>query len=434
MVRPNTSDLIAQHRYSSVAILLHWLLALTLAFQTALGFAMPKDESGFAAYQLHKSVGIVILLLTLLRLAWRLGHRPPPAVESGFTSFLAKAVHTGFYVVLILAPLTGWALVSTAEMQVPTVLFGTVPWPHMPLPSSIYETTEEAHEMLSWVGIGLFVLHVTGALRHQLLMRDRLLERMAPAGSAALVGVLSALLLAIFAATLFLASSSGPAVEAQEKGLASFNQPDLEEYGVLTEEGPPEPESEDTPEPQIAEPAEETESTAAQVLQPDPPSGWTIRPGGRLGFSVRSGDDVVRGSFAEWGGTIRMDPENPEDADIHISVDLGSASVGDTTMDGMLQGAEFFAASANPTATWRAASIRRTGPGSYSAQGTLSLKGTSRSVPLTFTLSGEGLRRRVRGNATVDRTAFGIGISDSGQSLGQAVSLDFAFDAVGRKP
>ncbi len=115
-----------QQRYSGGAILLHWLIALALAGQMALGFAMPKDASGFELYQLHKSIGIAILVLSVLRLGWRWrmgGNRPPPS-ERGFTGWLASAVHVGFYVVMIALPLTGWALVSTAEIKVPTVLFG----------------------------------------------------------------------------------------------------------------------------------------------------------------------------------------------------------------------------------------------------------------------------------------------------------------------
>ena len=115
------TSLSAQRRYSSAAIVLHWLLALALVCQLALGFMMPKDESGFAAYQLHKSIGIAILLLTLARLAWRLVRRPPPPLERGLGGVLATAVHWGFYAVLILGPLTGWLVVSTAPVQVPTV-------------------------------------------------------------------------------------------------------------------------------------------------------------------------------------------------------------------------------------------------------------------------------------------------------------------------
>src|SRR6478609_6058634 len=102
-----------QARYSTGAIVLHWLIALALAFQLALGFAMPHDERGFALFQLHKSVGVTILVLTVLRLAWRLTHRPPAPVEGGFQGVLAKAVHTLLYAFMIIAPLTGWAMVST---------------------------------------------------------------------------------------------------------------------------------------------------------------------------------------------------------------------------------------------------------------------------------------------------------------------------------
>ena len=68
------------------------------------------------------------------------------------------------------------------------------------------------------------------------------------------------------------------------------------------------------------------------------------------------------------------------------------------------------------------------------ANGTLSLKGTSRPQALTFTLSGEGLRRRVEGRASIDRAAFGVGTGESAAGLGTSVSLNFAFDAVGREP
>ena len=100
----------------------------------------------------------------------------------------------------------------------------------------------------------------------------------------------------------------------------------------------------------------------------------------------------------------------------------------------MLQGPDFFGASANPTATWRSTSVRSTGPNRYSANGTLSLKGASRPQALTFTLSGEGLRRRVEGRASIDRAAFGVGTGESAAGLGTSVSLNFAFDAVGREP
>ncbi|MEO6388473.1 MAG: YceI family protein, partial [Croceibacterium sp.] len=124
----------------------------------------------------------------------------------------------------------------------------------------------------------------------------------------------------------------------------------------------------------------------------------------------------------------------PESADIRMTVKLASAAIGDATQDDMLQGAEFFASGANPTATWRSTSVRRTGPNRYSANGTLSLKGASKSQPLSFTLSGKDLKRHVEGSATINRSAYGVGTGEAGAGLGGTVSLNFAFDAVGRAP
>ena len=108
-------------RYSRTAIFLHWTIAFALAFQLALGWRLediPKGPGLFAAYQLHKSVGITILVLTLARIAIRI-MRPRPALmaDSVWAERLARAVHWLFYGVLLFGPLTGWIIVSTAEDQ-----------------------------------------------------------------------------------------------------------------------------------------------------------------------------------------------------------------------------------------------------------------------------------------------------------------------------
>ena len=378
---------------------------------------MPDDERGFALFQLHKSVGVTILLLTLARLAWRLTHRPPPAVEGGIQGFLAKAVHTLLYAFMLAAPLTGWIVVSTSRIQVPTLLFGVVPWPHLPISRAVHEIAEEGHELLAWVGIALVLLHVAGALRHQWLLKDGLLRRMAPGGKAWPAYALLALVVAVYVGTGMKISSdvvaSGGYDRAEPASAAPARVP-------LTAE----------PTATATEAAEEEE----EAEEAGPPPTWTVQPGGRLGFTVTSGEDSYNGSFGDWSGTIAFDPDNPETADIRITIDLASATVGDATMDGMLTGAEFLAASANPTATWRSTAVRQTGPGRYSASGTLSLKGASRPQALSFTLSGEGLRRHVEGSASIDRTAFGVGTGESAQGLGNSVALSFAFDATGREP
>lgn len=413
-----TTETDGQARYSAVAIGLHWLIAAALAFQIGLGFAMPKDASGFASYQLHKSVGISILLLTVARLAWRLAKRPPPPVEGGWTRVLAQAVHAGFYAVLILGPLSGWLLVSTAPVAVPTVLFGAVPLPHLPAPAEIHSASETAHELLSWIALGLFALHVAGALRHQFILRHRLLQRMAPGASVAAVGALSVLIVALGLLT-FMALP----VDAPPRTANPVTAP-------APAAGEEQASAEPTPEATATEEALEEEAATAEQEAPS----WAIQPGGRLAFSVGNAGDTIRGTFSDWSGSIRFDPESPEDAEIAITVNLASASVGDATMDSALTGADFLAAAAHPRATWRAGSVRRTGPGRYSAQGTLTLRGVSRPQSLNFSLTGPGLRQRVEGSAQIDRNAFGVGQGPSAESVAGSVRLDFAFEAVGRRP
>ena len=185
----------ASNRYSSVAIALHWLIALMVIGQLAGGFYMhklPNEEADlkFQLYQLHKSFGITILLLTMARLFWRLTHKAPALPEKmpGWEKFLARGAHLGFYVLLIALPLVGWAVVSSSPFadSVQTYLFGIVHWPHLPFfegvadRKSLSHDIAEIHEYLAFAMIGLIGLHVAAAMKHQFVDRDAVLSHMAP--------------------------------------------------------------------------------------------------------------------------------------------------------------------------------------------------------------------------------------------------------------
>ena len=398
-----------QQRYSLVAIGLHWLLALALAFQLSMGLGLESlGLRGFEAFQLHKSVGIAVLLLSLLRLIWRLTHRPPPAAEAGVSAWLAKIVHAGLYLFMIGAPVTGWLLVSTDAVKVPTLLFGTLPWPHLRVPQALNGLAHGSHALFGWFGILLVLLHVAGALRHQWLIRDNLMARMTPGRGGWLV---LALLVPI----------------GWVLGIA------------VIKSVPPAPAREDVP---AAAPSEMV--TPANQVGPTPPPTstpsisapptWTIRAGGMLIFSVGNGATQIQGRFSRWRGEIVFDPDHTESAEIDMTIDLASASVGDATQDTMLTGPDFLDVAAHPRATFRATSVRQTGTDRYMAQGTLSLKGKSRPQSLTFILTGTGRSRHVEGQAVIDRTAFGIGAGDVVGELATTVSLSFSFDAAVREP
>src|SRR6476646_7461764 len=107
----------SSERYTTVAIVLHWAIAAAILANFFVGWWMAKaiDDpatrlQAVAAFQLHKSLGLTVLALSVLRLLWRLTHRPPPLPEAmaGWEKFAAKATHWAFYALMIVVPLSGW--------------------------------------------------------------------------------------------------------------------------------------------------------------------------------------------------------------------------------------------------------------------------------------------------------------------------------------
>jgi len=183
-------------RYTSVAIALHWLIALSIILQLASGLWMgdaiddPATRAlAFQVFQWHKSLGLTVLALSVLRLLWRVTHRTPPlpADMPGWEKRAARATHILFYLLMFVLPLTGWLTVSTSKIGLPTIYWGLFEWPHLPVAGletdtkhAWHETAEGAHGLLAYVTIALLVLHVGAALKHQYFDRDQVLGRMVP--------------------------------------------------------------------------------------------------------------------------------------------------------------------------------------------------------------------------------------------------------------
>ncbi|HEY9216556.1 MAG TPA: cytochrome b, partial [Phenylobacterium sp.] len=192
MTRVDAPERAGSGRYAAVAIVLHWTIAAAILTQVLLAQRMEdRSPEAFALVQLHKSIGVTVLLLSLARLAWRLLNPPPamPDTMRRWEKLLAGATHAGFYLIMIGMPLTGWLMVSTSRIQIPTLLYGVVPWPHVPGLAGLsrdgrrgwHEFAEGGHETLANVFFVLIALHVAGALKHQLFSRDEpVLGRMAP--------------------------------------------------------------------------------------------------------------------------------------------------------------------------------------------------------------------------------------------------------------
>lgn len=405
-------------RYSRIAIFLHWAIAALLAFQIAVGWALEDlGARGFALFQLHKSIGISILLLTLARIAVRYWKPRPAPAERGWQGALAKAVHAGLYLFMLGAPLTGWALVSTAKVKVPTLIFGTIPLPHLPLPMGAHELAEGGHSLIVWIGIALFALHVAGALRHHFLMGDGLLWRMIPARSPVLLAALPALIAVGFVLGRVVLPEPAPQVAVAPVTLAAVEKEAPANVAEAMDNAA-----------NAAAPAEADNAMAAEEPVGPPPS-WAVQPGGTIGFSVGNSGETISGGFSKWTAKIAMDPDHPDSADIRIEIDLASASVGDSYKDGMLAGDEFFGVAAHPKAVFTAKGAEKTGANSYRAAGTLTLKGVSKPQSIRFTLSGTGKARKVSGSAIIARAPFGVGNGESSTGLDPKVAVSFGFSA-----
>lgn len=179
-------------QYSGIAIGLHWLIAILIIGMLAVGKYMTNlDENDPIRYSLtqwHKSFGICILILSFLRILWRLTHKTP-ALPEGMASWeklVAGLTHLVFYLLIIGIPLSGWIMVSASPLNLPTVLFKQIPWPHLPpfptLPNKaeVAELSHFAHNMASNLLGVLLILHVAAALRHQFIIKDNLINRMSP--------------------------------------------------------------------------------------------------------------------------------------------------------------------------------------------------------------------------------------------------------------
>ncbi|MCG8443203.1 MAG: cytochrome b, partial [Caulobacterales bacterium] len=174
-------------RYTSVAIALHWAIALSIVGLIIAGLWMAQEDVEptplhFAVYQMHKSFGVAVLFLTVARLGWRAVNPPPPLPEgmSGFERTASHVVHWAFYGLMLALPVSGWAMVSASPTGVPTLLFNAVPWPHLPIPASeaTEHTLKNAHELMAYGAGALIALHVAAACKHQFLARDGLIARM----------------------------------------------------------------------------------------------------------------------------------------------------------------------------------------------------------------------------------------------------------------
>jgi cytochrome b561 len=176
-------------RYGFIASSLHWIIVVGVIAQYVLAEAGEDGEAAAAGpMDIHQSLGITLLVLALIRLAWRVIELPPtrPVTMKRYEVHLARAAHATFYVLLFAIPLTGWALATIDGQSLS--YFGLFDLPQLRIGAQLpveggslgEDQLEEIHEVLFNVLAGLALLHVLAALKHHFFDRDNVLRSMLP--------------------------------------------------------------------------------------------------------------------------------------------------------------------------------------------------------------------------------------------------------------
>ncbi|MDR7008053.1 cytochrome b (plasmid) [Paraburkholderia strydomiana] len=168
--------------YDGVAKFLHWLVVVLITAQFIIGWTMPDIHKGTRPEGLiawHLGVGATLVAAVILRIVWRLTHRPGPAPVSPLLRTVSHVTHGLLYLALVIVPVLGWANASSRGWSVK--LAGLLPYPSIsPVGSSVGHEMGDIHGYLAWALLALIGLHVAGALYHRFILKDLVLQRMLP--------------------------------------------------------------------------------------------------------------------------------------------------------------------------------------------------------------------------------------------------------------
>ncbi len=385
--------------YTSTARLLHWLVAGLIVVQFVLAnLAEDAAVADAAVRQLallanHKSVGITILVLILFRLIWRYRHPAPalPAAMPRWQVLASRASHWSLYGILLAMPVSGWLMSSASAYSVSWFNLFQLPDLISANPDS-KETLQGIHEVLSKMLFAIASLHILAALKHALVNKDSVLQRMASTTGL----IVFAVIIAVGASVLGNVDKS-PSSES-----------------VRT----------------TVEPGDVTAASSA-AIDSDLPLWQIDFDASHIKFiGVQAGAEF-EGVWQSWTAIIRFSGDNLGAGVFDITIETVAVATQDDERDFALADPEWFDSFNTPEAYYRARNFSANADGSFSADGHLIVKGFASPVVFQFSVEEIGEQRILVGSAELDRLALGVGTGEweDTESIGRMVLVDVRVEA-----
>lgn len=370
-------------RYHPLSQTLHWVIAGLIVLQFILAnLAEGAEESGSALRELallanHKSVGITVLVLVVVRLAWRVKTPPPQLPTMPQWQITASHIsHWLLYALILSLPVSGWLMSSASAYSVSW--FNLLQLPDFVAPNpDLKETFESAHELLAEVLLIVAAVHVLAALKHHLVDKDDVLRRMS-----------STMGLALFVTVAIVGAWALGSAGNKASPPTSNSNPGS---------------------------APAAESAAVEITGSDnsPLSVWNIRSDDSfIRFTGDQAGAEFDGIWQDWSASIRFDADNLAASSFDVTINTARVETEDDDRDSTLMDPEWFDPDSFPQAYYRASKFALNDDGSFTAHGRLTIKGVAVDVALKFTVESRGADRLLIGNANLLRLELGVGTGE----------------------
>ncbi len=341
-----------QQHYNVVSKYLHWITALIFFGLLFIGFTMTEmdySENKLAVYALHKSFGLLILILLAMRIIWNFIKPKPKSLKTHtkLEKFFAHAAHIFLYIALLMLPISGWMMSSAGEF---TVQFFGLDVPDISQKNEeLFNNSRMVHGTFALAVTAVLCAHIAGALKHHFIDKDETLKRM----TSRKIEFLGGIIITICIACVFI-------------GIGYSYLPKLKQRAQTEVQTP------------------QAQAESPKIIIQNVPEWEIITELSTLSFTTKQYGQDFSGTF-DFNGQIFFDPDNLKDSKALITIDISSIKTGSEDRDKQAKSNEWFDSQSFPIAAFTTDLIERTEDG-YIARGILKIRDISKDLDLPFSL------------------------------------------------